>query len=540
VGGKKNAGAAYVFSEPAGGWSGNLHEQAKLTSSAPAENAELGVSAAVGSNGGTVVVGAPYDEVSGTKFAGAAYVFTRPPGGWSGPQTEQAKLTAAKSVVPSYFGGAVAISGPTIVVSAYVETVGSATSQGAAYVFNEPAGGWSGVLHETARLDRSDPQEDGYFGWAVAVLGRTIAVGSIESYLVEKPGAVYVFEEPAGGWSGNLHEQAKLTAAHSESFEELGYSLAISENLIVAGADLAKICANENQGAVYVFAKPPGGWASGHEVARLVAADGAETDEFGQSVGIGVNSIVGAAWFAKIGEHKAQGALYAFAIPPPPTIAIATPANGATYVHGQTLAAAYSCAPAPGGSITTCSGPVANGAPIDTSTTGSHSFSVSAADSDGFTARQTVTYTVVPAAAAKGPTLSGLRESYSVFAVANRSTPLRARTARHHHHKGTVFSFRLDQAATVKVAITRTAHGRFIFHSCHPNSPRFRHQPPCKRTVTLGTLTRIAHAGPNRIAFSGRIGRKRLPPGRYRAVFTAVGPSGKSAAHTLAFKIVRH
>jgi trimeric autotransporter adhesin len=538
VGGAKNAGAAYVFTEPAGGWKSG-QEQAKLTATTPLEPASVGSSVAVSADGHTIVAGAPYQQVGTTKFAGADFVFSEPAGGWSGNLHEQAELAAATSLPASFFGGSVAISGQTIVTGAYAATIGSSLEEGAAYVFTEPPGGWSGTRTEQAKLVPSDGAEESEFGWSVATSGQTIAVGSIQAgTFTEKPGAVYVFEQPAGGWSGELTQQAKLTSAHGSADEELGYSLAISGNLIVAGADRANGI-SEGQGALYVFTRPAGGWVNGHETARLTASDGAKENQLGQSVGIGVNSIVGAAWFATIGEHEAQGALYAFAIPPPPSIAITAPANGATYTQGRTVAAAYSCAAPPGGSITVCSAPVASGAPIDTATTGNHSLTVSAADSDGFTASQTVTYSVVPAPAtpAKPPTLSGLRESYSVFAVAKRSTPLTGQTARR-HHKGTTFSFQLDQPATVKVTIQRSTSGRLVHHRCRAASPRLRHRPRCRRTITLRTLTRSGHAGPNRIAFSGRIGRRALATGRYRAVFTAIDAAGKSTAHALVFTIV--
>ncbi len=81
----------------------------------------------------------------------------------------------------------------------------------------------------------------------------------------------------------------------------------------------------------------------------------------------------------------------------PPSISITAPANGATYAQGQVVAAGYSCADPDGpGDVASCSGPVASGAAIDTSTAGAHSFTVTAADKAGNKASKTVTYTVTP------------------------------------------------------------------------------------------------------------------------------------------------
>jgi hypothetical protein len=58
-----------------------------------------------------------------------------------------------------------------------------------------------------------------------------------------------------------------------------------------------------------------------------------------------------------------------------PTVTITTPANGATYLKGQSVAGNYSCQDETGGSgLASCTGPVANGNPIDSVTVGSHSF----------------------------------------------------------------------------------------------------------------------------------------------------------------------
>jgi hypothetical protein len=79
----------------------------------------------------------------------------------------------------------------------------------------------------------------------------------------------------------------------------------------------------------------------------------------------------------------------------PPTIEIASPANGATYQQGEVVKASYSCTPPEGTTVESCEGPVANGAALDTSTLGPHPFEVEAEDKDGAAASEEVTYTVV-------------------------------------------------------------------------------------------------------------------------------------------------
>ncbi len=112
-----------------------------------------------------------------------------------------------------------------------------------------------------------------------------------------------------------------------------------------------------------------------------------------------------------------------------PTVAINTPADGASYRQGETVRANYSCMDELGGSgLKSCVGTVANGSPIDTSPSRtaasvtfpvtSRSFTVTATDNAGNTASKTVHYRVV-GAAVQGP-------------VAELGLSLRARPGRVH------------------------------------------------------------------------------------------------------------
>ncbi|MBV9213836.1 MAG: hypothetical protein JOZ25_09355 [Actinobacteria bacterium] len=135
--------------------------------------------------------------------------------------------------------------------------------------------------------------------------------------------------------------------------------------------------------------------------------------------------------------------------------------------------------------------------------------------------------------------LTGLAETNTVFIPAGSSTPLTGHTASKRHKHGTVFSFGLDQPATVTIAIRTTAPGRRVGSACKPSSHKLRQFPRCKRTVTVASLTRTAHAGRNKVKFTGRIGGKALKPGNYQAIFTAVDAAGASPPQSLSFKIVK-
>jgi hypothetical protein len=69
---------------------------------------------------------------------------------------------------------------------------------------------------------------------------------------------------------------------------------------------------------------------------------------------------------------------------------------------------------------------------------------------------------------------------------------------------------------------------------------KLRKAKKCTRFQAAGKLTRSGVAGKNKLAFSGRLGRKALKPGTYRATLTAVDAAGnKSARRTVSFKVVR-
>ena len=238
---------------------------------------------------GPASVSGPTIVSFGTAFTGGrvrdvVYVFTRPAGGWS----NTAKPTAI--LVASDGGGLsrpVAISGSTVVAGG--EHVGQAD------VFTEPTGGWSGTVHESARLIASDASKSGGLaGWAID--GRTIVAGSYSSFSSGSPGEAYVFTEPAGGWSGTLPETAKLFASAGREGDGFGSQMAISGQTIAVGAPSAGSApARPGGGKVYVFTEPPGGWSGRrYEQATLSASSGSVdlAPIFGQSaIAVSGNSV---------------------------------------------------------------------------------------------------------------------------------------------------------------------------------------------------------------------------------------------------------
>jgi hypothetical protein len=275
-------GAAYVYVEPVSGWT-NSTETAKLTASDGAMDNFLGYSVSV--SGGTVVVGAPHGEVGGNYDQGAAYVYVEPVSGWAST-TETAKLTS-NGADGDQFGQSVSINVSTVAVGAPYAEVGGNFSEGAAYVFVEPSGGWS-AMTPTAELTVSGGSAYEYFGVSIATSGSTVVAGA--SGANSFAGAAFVFVEPAGGWA-NMTQTAELTSSTGVAGDLLGSSVAISGNTVVAGAEHALIGADDWGGAAYLFVMPAGGWATMTQSSRLVVSHGSAYQDFGVSVGLSGNIV---------------------------------------------------------------------------------------------------------------------------------------------------------------------------------------------------------------------------------------------------------
>ena len=545
-------GAAYVFTPRSGKWA-NATQTAELTASDGAEEDSLGYSVAI--SGDTIVAGAPYHAVGSNIRQGAAYVFTMPAGGWENT-TQTAELTASDGAGADQLGYSVAIAENTVVAGAPFHKVSSDANQGAAYVFTTPPGGWANT-NQSAELTASDGAENDQLGYSVAIAENTVVAGAPRHMVGSNTsqGAAYVFTMPAGGWE-NTTQTAELTASDGGQSDQLGSSVAISDGTIVAGAPYHDLGSNLFQGMTYLFTPAGGGWANATQTEELSAADGTGGDRLGSSVAISEKTIVAGAPFhvasyVSKGEARTrEGAAYVFA-PPAPGITISSPKNGASYALGngtvaETVEAKYACSAPAGASVVTCTGSVENGAYIETSTLGVHTFTVTTTDSEGASASKSVTYTVagvqldtvvgvqlVPPLT--GPTLSGVGETAKTWREGNALAHI---SASRQPPLGTTFSFNLNEPARVTLAFTQPAGGRKAGKRCVAQTGKNKSEHPCTRTVVAGTLTLSARRGPNRVSFQGAISRKqKLEPGSYTLVLTATASGERSTPRRLKFTI---
>jgi hypothetical protein len=321
-----------------------------------------------------------------------------------------------------------------------------------------------------------------------------------------------VFTEPPFGWGqrANDTESAELTPSDGATDDRFGAQVGISGTTVFAGSFLHQVGPNPAQGAVYFFNRPGFVWSDEHEGGQLTASDGAAREGFADTLAVSDDLVAAGAPIHAVGQNLGQGAVYLFGVPP--TITTVTPAANATYTQGQAVLASYVCSAATATALTSCSGPVAAGARLDTSTVGAHSFAVRALDSDGSSATQTTTYTVTAAPTTTAPSITNVHESATRWRTGRRGGQSRRRAP-----IGTTFSFTLDQPAAVTLAFTRGSR------------------------IAAGALEVKGRAGDNQVRFRGRLSSGRtLRPGAYAVTVTATNGAQQRTTHRpLHFRIVR-
>jgi FG-GAP repeat len=216
---------------------------------------------------------------------------------------QQAELASKDGTTNDGFGNSVAVSGNTIVVGAPYMGVGGGSEgfgPGAVYVFTAPsAGDWSAATESAELTVAGDTTAPADLGSSVAISGDTIYAGAPgEGVSGTTTGAVYVFDEPNGGWAKepaapNANQNSVLTITSGSVGDALGSSISASGGTVVASAPEEQVGSNPGQGAVYVFEEPPTGWGTGGtSVAELTASDGDADNQLGTAVATDGNTIV--------------------------------------------------------------------------------------------------------------------------------------------------------------------------------------------------------------------------------------------------------
>ena len=285
--GGKDVGYVYIYvRDGAGNWT----EQAKISN--PGSPANFGWSVALHQD--TLVVTAlDGGDYQGT---GEAYIFVRSGTTWS----LQATLGGDSNNMDG-FGYRASVHGDTAAIGAWHDD-DQGGNAGAVHIFVRNGTTWT----REAKLYSNDIDINDHFGRSVVIEGDTLAVNAM---LDLNPaglyaGNAYIFVRENGIWV----EQAKLEASDGNGADNMGVSLDLNGDYVIAGALGDDVPGGENRGSAYVFRRNNCNWL---EDAKLEPGEVSDNMQFGEDVTIqGDVAVIGAAGDEDLGLYT--GAAYVF------------------------------------------------------------------------------------------------------------------------------------------------------------------------------------------------------------------------------------
>ena len=188
--------------------------------------------------------------------------------------------------------------------------VGANNNQGAAYVYQNLATA-TGTATQNVKLIASDGAASDKFGYSVSLCGSTGLVGAEYAKVGSNTyqGAAYVYRNLATA-TGTATQNVKLIASDGATNDAFGESVSLSGSTGLVGAFGAQIGSNRWQGAAYVYRNLATATGTVTQNVKLIASDGAASDNFGYSVSLdgdqfiigrsGTNSIIGKAYTGSI------------------------------------------------------------------------------------------------------------------------------------------------------------------------------------------------------------------------------------------------
>ncbi len=307
VGGVAGAGSVFVFARSGSLWS----RQAQLVATGAAANDEFGYAVSLSADGGIALVGLPgvHPAASGASPSSLREGTAYVFARSGSRWLRQARLTGRGGIKGDWFGAAVSLSpdGRYALVGAPQDGGGSLSSVGAAYVFARSGNRWS----RQAQLAGPGGTGADWFGWSVSLSadGRRALVGVPHDEAGGlQQGSAHVFARSGSRWS----QQARLLAAAGAERDEFGIAVSLSADgryaLVGAPVDNVRV---GDEGSVTVFEHSGGAWP---RRAWLTAPDAAENDMFGAAVSVssdGRTALVGVV-VDDVGANADQGSVVVF------------------------------------------------------------------------------------------------------------------------------------------------------------------------------------------------------------------------------------
>ena len=178
---------------------------------------------------------------------------------------------------PAFLANAVASTTNLIVVGC-ADDDDWGNQSGSAYVYIK-----NGTWREQARVIADDGATSNHFGFSVAATENLIVAGAPRANgRTNSDGAAYVFT-----WNGTeAVQQAKLAGLDTAPADRFGHSLAVSNNRVVVGAPMH---GTNDLGAAYIFARNGSSWV---QEAKLVGSQAGSNAHFGTAVSLDGNTLV--------------------------------------------------------------------------------------------------------------------------------------------------------------------------------------------------------------------------------------------------------
>ncbi len=170
---------------------------------------------------------------------------------------------------------------------------------------------------DVQKIVASDIEQDAWFGYSVSISGDYAIVGAERKN--ELPGthlgAAYIFYRDPDNPSNNWNQVKKLVASDAKDDDHFGTSVSISGDYAIVGADAKnEPPADDNEGAAYIFYRDPDNPSNNwNQVKKITASDSEQDARFGTSVSIsGDYVIVGANGKNELPVNDDEGAVYIF------------------------------------------------------------------------------------------------------------------------------------------------------------------------------------------------------------------------------------
>jgi outer membrane protein assembly factor BamB len=254
-------------------------------------------------SGNYAIVGAYLEDDSGGTGSGKAYIFNVTTGALVHTLNNPNAYSTSTNDI---FGWSVSISGNYAIVGADDEDDSGGTTSGKAYIFNVTTGA---LVHTLNNPNAYSTSAGDFFGRPVYISGNYAIVGAYneDDSGGTQSGKAYIFNVTTGALLWTLNNPNAYDTSGSDQF---GYSVSISGNYAIVGANLEDDSGGTGSGKAYIFNVTTG--ALVHTLNNPNAYSTSGSDQFGYSVSISGNYAIVCAYIEDDTGGSSSGKAYIF------------------------------------------------------------------------------------------------------------------------------------------------------------------------------------------------------------------------------------